>query len=72
MWEGAPDTEIISPSICDASTTVVEEVVAWGASASSVEVGTGLGDNVDGRSGSSSSPSKPCSYSSTKMPASIS
>jgi hypothetical protein len=28
MWEGAPGSEIISPSIRDASTTVVEEVVA--------------------------------------------
>jgi hypothetical protein len=47
---GAPDSEMISPSTRDA---VVEEVVARGASASSVEAGTGSGDDVERRSGSS-------------------
>jgi hypothetical protein len=46
---------MISPSTRDASTATVEEVVARGASASSVEVGTSSGDDVDGSSGSSSS-----------------
>jgi hypothetical protein len=61
MWEGAPSSEMISPSTCGTSTVVVEEVVAWEASASSVEAGTSSGDDVDGSSGSSSSPSTPCS-----------
>jgi hypothetical protein len=47
---------MISPSTHETSTTVVEEVVALGASASSVELGTSSGDDVDGCSGSSSSP----------------
>jgi hypothetical protein len=71
MWDGAPNSEMISPSTRDISTVVVEEVVAWGASASSVEAGTYSGDNVEGSSGSSSSPSTPYSPSSTKMLSSI-
>jgi hypothetical protein len=59
MWEGAPDLEMITLSTRGASTAAVEEVVAWGASASSVEAGIGSGDEVEGHSGSSSSPSKP-------------
>jgi hypothetical protein len=39
---------MISPSTRDASTAAMEEVVAWGASASSVEAGTRSGDGVDG------------------------
>jgi hypothetical protein len=58
MWEGAPWSEMISPSTRDTSTAVVEEVIAWGAPASSVEVGTCSGDDVDGSSGLSSSRSK--------------
>jgi hypothetical protein len=57
MWEGAPDSEMISSSTRDASTAIVEEVVAWGAFASSVEAGTCLSDDVEGHSGSFSSPS---------------
>jgi hypothetical protein len=72
MWEGAPCSEMISPSTYDASTTAVEEVVAWGASASSVEAWTGSGDDVAGSSTSSSSPSMPYSPSSTKILSSIS
>jgi hypothetical protein len=52
---------MISPSTCDTSTAAVEEVVAWGASASSVEAGTNSGDDVEGRSGSFSSLLKLCS-----------
>jgi hypothetical protein len=44
------------PSTHDASTTTGEEVVASGAPASSVKAGTGMGDDVEGSSGSSSSP----------------
>jgi hypothetical protein len=40
MWEGAPCSEMISPSTHDVSTAAVKEVVASGASALSVEVGT--------------------------------
>jgi hypothetical protein len=43
---------MISPSTHDASTAAVKEVVASGASASSVEVGTSSSDDVDGSSGS--------------------
>jgi hypothetical protein len=63
---------MISPSTRDASTAAVEEVVARGASTSSVEERTGLGDDVEGSSGSSSSPSMPYSPSHTKMLSSIS
>jgi hypothetical protein len=38
---------MISPSTRDASTATVDEVVACGASASSVEAGTGSGDDVE-------------------------
>jgi hypothetical protein len=62
---------MISPSTCDAFTAAVEEVVARGAFASSVEAETSLGHNVDGSSGSYSSWSKPGSSSSTKMLSSI-
>jgi hypothetical protein len=72
MWEGAPGLEMIYPSICDASAATVEEVVAWGASASSVKVWTCSGDDVDGSSGSSLSLSMPYSPSSTKMLSAIS
>jgi hypothetical protein len=72
MCEGAPCSELISPSTCDASTTAVEEVVARGSSASSVEAGTSLGDDVEGSSDSSSSPSKSYSSSTTNMLSSIS
>jgi hypothetical protein len=58
---------MISPSTRDTSTTAMEEVVTLGASVSSVEAGTSSDDDVDGCSGSSSSPSKPCSYLSIKM-----
>jgi hypothetical protein len=71
MWEGAPGSETISLSTRDASTAVVEEVVAWIASASSVKSGTSSGDDVDGCNGSSSSPSMAYSPSSTKMFSSI-
>jgi hypothetical protein len=72
MWEGALGSEMISPSTRDASTATVEEVVAWGASTSSVEAGTGLSDDVERISGSSSS--SPTSYnpSSIKILSSIS
>jgi hypothetical protein len=63
---------MISPSTHDASTIAVEEVVACGASASSLEAGTSSGDDVEGRSGSSSSWSTPYSPSYTKMLSSIS
>jgi hypothetical protein len=63
---------MISPSTHDASTAAMEEVVARGASASSVKAGIRSGDDVEGSSGSSSSPSKPYSSSSTKMLSSIS
>jgi hypothetical protein len=59
-------------TLLSTSTAVVEEVVACGASASSVKAGTNSGDDVEGRRGSSSSPSKPCSYSSIKILSSIS
>jgi hypothetical protein len=55
------------PSIRDASTAAVKDVVARGGSASSVDAGTSSGDDIDGSSGSSSSQSKPYSSSSTKM-----
>jgi hypothetical protein len=42
---------MISPSTHDASITVVKEVVARGASTSSVEAGTNSGDDADGSSG---------------------
>jgi hypothetical protein len=71
MWEGAPCSKMISPLTCDASTAVVEEVVAWGASTSSVEAGTCSGDDVEVSSDSSLSPSTPYSPSSTKMLSSI-
>jgi hypothetical protein len=71
-WEGAPYSEMISPSTRDASIAVVEVVVDWGASASSVEAGTSSGVDVDECSGSSSSLLKPYSSSSTKMLSSIS
>jgi hypothetical protein len=58
---------MISPSTRDATTAAVEEAVARGASASSVEARTNSGDDVDGCSGSSSSPSTPYSSSSIKM-----
>jgi hypothetical protein len=60
---------MISPSTRDASTATMKEVVA---STVSVEVGTCSGDDVEGRNRSSSSPSKPYSFSSTKMISSIS
>jgi hypothetical protein len=60
MWEGAPDSEMISPSTRDTSTVGVEEVVAWGASALSVKAGTGSGNDVEGSSGSSSTPLTHC------------
>jgi hypothetical protein len=63
---------MISLSTHDTSNAAVEEVVARGASASTVEAGTCSGDDVEGRSGSSSSSSKPYSSSSTKMLSSIS
>jgi hypothetical protein len=66
------EVEMISPSTCDASTAAVEEEVSLGASALSVEAGTGSGDDVGGSSGSSSSPLMPYSPSSTKMLSSIS
>jgi hypothetical protein len=72
MWEGAPDSEMISPSTCDASTAIVEDVVAWGASAWSVEVGTDSSDDIEGSSGSYLSPSTPYSSSSIEMLSSIS
>jgi hypothetical protein len=72
MWEGAPYSEMISSSTRDTSTAAVKEVVAWGASTSSVEAGTSSGDDVDGSSGSSSSLLKPYSSSSIKMLSSIS
>jgi hypothetical protein len=72
MWEGAPWSEVISPSARDASTAAVEEVVAWEASTSSVEEGTSSGDDVDKNSGSSSSRSNLYSSSSIKMRSSIS
>jgi hypothetical protein len=50
MWDGAPCSELISPSTNDSSTDVVEEVVAYGSSASSVEEGTDLGDDIEGSS----------------------
>jgi hypothetical protein len=71
-WEGVPYSEMIFPSTCDVLTAAVEEVVPWGASASSVEAGTNLGDDIDGCCASSSSPSKPYSSSSIKMLSSIS
>jgi hypothetical protein len=61
MWEGAPGLKMISPSTHDTSTADVEDVVAWGASASSVEAGTTSSGDVEGSSGSSSSPLTPCS-----------
>jgi hypothetical protein len=70
MWDGAPC--LISPSTRDTSTAVVDEVVARGASALSVKAGTSSGDDVEGSSGSSSSPSKPYCSSFTKMLSSIS
>jgi hypothetical protein len=51
----APCSEMISPLTCDASTTAVEEVLACGVSASSVEAGMSSSDEVDVSSGSSSS-----------------
>jgi hypothetical protein len=63
---------MISPSTRDVSTAAVEEVVALGASALSVETETSSSDVVEGCSGSSSSPLKPYSFSSTKMLSSIS
>jgi hypothetical protein len=42
---------MISPSTRDASTAAVEEVVTCGASTSSVEARTGLGDDVERSSG---------------------
>jgi hypothetical protein len=50
-----PCSEMISPLTYDASTTVVEEVLACGASVSSVEAGMSSSDEVDVSSGSSSS-----------------
>jgi hypothetical protein len=44
---------MISPSTRDASTAAVEEVVARGAPALSMEAGTGSGDDVEGSTGSS-------------------
>jgi hypothetical protein len=67
MWEGASNSEMISSSTRDASTAGVVEVVAWGAPALSVKVGTSSGDDVERHSESSSSPSKPYSSSSIKM-----
>jgi hypothetical protein len=63
---------MISPSTRDASTAVVEVVIARGASASSVKAGTCSGDDVKGNSGSSSSSSMHYSPSSIKMLSSIS
>jgi hypothetical protein len=62
---------MISPSTRDAFIAAVEEVVASGASASSVEERTCSGDDVEGSSGTSSSSSMPYSPSSTKMISSI-
>jgi hypothetical protein len=68
MWDGAPFSELISPSIPDACTPAQEEVVALEASTSRVEAGTCPGDKVDaGVICSSSSPSRPYSFSSTKI-----
>jgi hypothetical protein len=61
-----------SSSIRDASTATMEEVVAGVAAASNVKVGTSSGDDVEGSSGLSSSPSMPYSPSSIKMISSIS
>jgi hypothetical protein len=63
---------MIFPSTRDASVATVEEVVARGASVSSVEAETTSGNDVDGCSGSSSSPLKPYRSSYTKMLFSIS
>jgi hypothetical protein len=63
---------MISPSTRDAFIAAVEEVIAWGASASSVKAGTCSSDDVEGSSDSSSSPSMNYSPSSTKMLSSIS
>jgi hypothetical protein len=71
MLEGAPWSEMMTPSTRDASTTTVEDVVVSGASAASVEAGTSTDDYVDGSSGSSSSQLKLCSSSSTKVLSSI-
>jgi hypothetical protein len=60
------------PSTSDASTVVVEEVIALGASALSLKVGTSSDNDVEGSSDSSSPSSKPYSSSSTKMLSSIS
>jgi hypothetical protein len=60
------------PSTRDTSTATVEEVVARGASALSVEVETDSGDDVEGSNDSSSSSSTPYSPSYTKMLSSIS
>jgi hypothetical protein len=55
VWQETPYSEMISPLTRDAYTVAVEEVVAWGAFASSVEAGTSLSADVDESSGSSSS-----------------
>jgi hypothetical protein len=72
MWDGAPFLKLISPSISDARTPTEEDVVASGASASSVDAGTSLRDEVDaGAICLSSSPSMSYSSSSTKILSSI-
>jgi hypothetical protein len=68
MWDVAPFLELISPSIPDTYTPAKKDVVACGASASSVEAGIGPDDEIDaGAIYSSSSPLKPCSSLSTKL-----
>jgi hypothetical protein len=65
-------SKLISPSTHNASTAAMEKVVAWWAFVSSVDEGTGSGNDVDGSSDPSSSQSKPYSSSSIKMLSSIS
>jgi hypothetical protein len=55
MWEEALWSEMISPSTRDASTAALEEVVAWGAFASSVKAVTELSGDIEGSSDTSSS-----------------